>query len=196
MKNRILSTSFLIFTFSASAQDKIPVIEYQIYSGLIESLFMKPSTKHVVVFEKTIMSGSVRADSIKSSSLLDFIKKFASSDSTEIFRSFIENNQCFSPLNDRQFNLNAEVSLIDRIGLDTVFVNNDINHGWTGFNHQYPDSPGYIMFSRAGYNKNEDKAVVFFVLFCGSWCGEFAYVFLERHGNKWKVVDKYTTGMI
>lgn len=63
--------------------------------------------------------------------------------------------------------------------------------GWEEFYKRYPDSGGYIGFSRVGFNMEMDQALVYVEHGCGGLCGTGHYVLLKKDGGAWKIVKKH-----
>jgi len=68
-------------------------------------------------------------------------------------------------------------------------------YGWTDFYKRYPDSDGFIAFSRAGFDTAGKQALVYMEHGCGSLCAEGYYVLLKKNIDRWRVVDKKIAGM-
>ena len=57
-------------------------------------------------------------------------------------------------------------------------------------NRPFGDGMGVFSFSRIYFNKEADKAILFYEFNCGPKCGTGRVVFLIKENNKWKV-EKY-----
>ena len=68
-------------------------------------------------------------------------------------------------------------------------VKND--RAWRGFFKKYPNSPGLVVVSRIGFNRDHTEAVVYTGRACGSLCGEGEYARLVKLNGSW-VVDDHT----
>ena len=62
---------------------------------------------------------------------------------------------------------------------------------WKEFYEKYPDSGGFIGFSRVGFNRKMNQALVYFEHWCGGVCGSGIYVLLERGEEGWKVTKMH-----
>ncbi|MFT3743480.1 MAG: hypothetical protein QM785_04210 [Pyrinomonadaceae bacterium] len=58
---------------------------------------------------------------------------------------------------------------------------------WPSFYKNYPGSAGYNSFSRVGFDKAKQNALVYFVNWCGSLCGTGSYLHLKKGENGWSV---------
>ena len=62
---------------------------------------------------------------------------------------------------------------------------------WRGFYESYPNSVGYIVLSRVGFNPERDQAFLYIGRGCGGLCGEGYYVLLGKDGGgAWSVKHK------
>ncbi len=68
-------------------------------------------------------------------------------------------------------------------------VKND--RAWRGFLKKHPNSPGIVVVSRIGFNRERTEAIVYVGRACGSICGEGEYVRLMKLNGSW-VVDDHT----
>lgn len=64
---------------------------------------------------------------------------------------------------------------------------------WNEFYRLYPKSGGVISFSRVGFDKTRQSALVYFVNWCGPLCGTGTYVHLISRDTEWSV---NATGMM
>jgi hypothetical protein len=64
------------------------------------------------------------------------------------------------------------------------------NGGWQGFYAKYPESGGYIAFSRVGFNAGMDQSLVYFEHWCGGLCGSGIYLLLTKETDGWKVTKE------
>jgi hypothetical protein len=92
-----------------------------------------------------------------------------------------------------QLDIPFKYSLISDQQLAAIFPNkNEYDKSmeqWNGFYKVYPDSVGYNSFSRVGYDKTGQYALVYFVNWCGAICGTGSYVLVENRKNRWVVKE-------
>src|SRR5262245_3247393 len=55
---------------------------------------------------------------------------------------------------------------------------------------KYPGSDGYIIFSRVGFNKTLDQAVVYVGNVAGPLMGAGYYYLLEKHNGEWSIKEQ------
>lgn len=70
------------------------------------------------------------------------------------------------------------------------FFDGELGEGWRKFYKAYPDSGGYISFSRVGFNDANTQALVYFQHSCGSLCATGFYILLDKPDKKWEVRSK------
>ena len=61
--------------------------------------------------------------------------------------------------------------------------------GRSAFGRAYPHADGITHWSRVGFNKQMDQALVYSWLYCGGLCGHGGYVLLKKTPTGWKIVD-------
>jgi len=80
------------------------------------------------------------------------------------------------------------------LGINYVLVNaNDIEgpgNYWDRFYKKFPDSPGFIAFSKVGFNNQHDQAFVYVTRGCGELCGGAEFVLLKKVNGKWEIVNE------
>lgn len=84
----------------------------------------------------------------------------------------------------KSFNLKVEYTLVDRKKLRKFFSDSTLN--WKGFYQKYPNSPGYISFSKVGFDKDMTHAFVYMNSSCGGLCGAENYELLTKENGVWK----------
>jgi hypothetical protein len=61
---------------------------------------------------------------------------------------------------------------------------------WTRFEARYPQASGIIVFSRVGFDEEEDTALAFMYYRCGDLCGAGGLYVLVKTDGSWKVQDE------
>ncbi len=91
----------------------------------------------------------------------------------------------------RSFASTIPYSLFQQNEYESIFGKTKNNDGttetWHRFYEKFPDSGGYVWLSNVGFNKARDRALVYFVHWCGDLCGTGQYIHLIKTENKWKV---------
>jgi hypothetical protein len=61
---------------------------------------------------------------------------------------------------------------------------------WAGFRNKYPRAWGYAMLSKVGFNTRHTQALIGVFQVCGESCRSFETIFLQRFGNRWRVIER------
>lgn len=64
---------------------------------------------------------------------------------------------------------------------------------WELFREKYPKTDSIYTFSRAGFSKDGNEALVFVTFWCFSACGEGNYYIMKKENGEWKIVDDLMT---
>jgi len=63
--------------------------------------------------------------------------------------------------------------------------------GWKTFYESYPKAGGIMAFSRVGFNKSRDQAILYSQISCGWLCGTGHYHLLKKDSGKWTMVGNF-----
>lgn len=58
---------------------------------------------------------------------------------------------------------------------------------WRKFMTKHANTPGIIIVSRIGFNRERDQAVVYSGMSCGTLCGQGEFTWLTKHNGVWGV---------
>jgi len=58
---------------------------------------------------------------------------------------------------------------------------------WRKFMAKHANTPGIIIVSRIGFNRDRDQAVVYSGMSCGMLCGQGEFTWLTKHDGAWSV---------
>ena len=89
---------------------------------------------------------------------------------------------------ERRFGPGLRYILVDHAEVDEL-RNHELDW-WTSFYEKYPGSGGFITFSNVAFANNGNRALVYFVHWCGPVCGTGHYIVLGKNGNTWLVVNQ------
>jgi hypothetical protein len=78
---------------------------------------------------------------------------------------------------------------LDRQEFQMLFEQNHFD-GWKNFYERYPNSTGFLDFSRIGFNRAGDEAFVYASKSCGGLCGEGWYILLRKTSDGWMIQNK------
>ncbi len=77
-----------------------------------------------------------------------------------------------------------ECSLVDLADI-ALQVKNE--KAWRKFMLKHPNTPGIIIVSRIGFNRERDQAVVYSGMSCGELCGQGEFAWLLKRNGVWTV---------
>ena len=163
--------------------------EYDVYSALINDIYVKEKVKLIVITNPTCCDSStmdLHSDSWRI--LLEELKPL-SRDTLEVYAS--RNMQQVEL--ERKFQLRAKYQVVPYSTVKKILTNIDFDEAWRRFYSRYPASGGYIRLSRVGFNKTSDQALVSTAWMCNTLCGEGNFVVLVKQGGLWKVQQKVVT---
>ena len=92
----------------------------------------------------------------------------------------------------RKFRTSSDYVLLPQETLDSFFRKPDglqemEYDSWKKFYEAFPESKGYIAFSRAGFDKEKTNAVVYLQHSCGSACASGYFITLRKVAGSWSV---------
>ena len=176
--------------------------EYDLYSFIIESQCVKPSIKGVVIENQTtegLSLGKLLFNDNFETLLLNHnletwntIKFEFWNKSLGVEQETLEDFASKAERNDRlseRFKLPVPYSLISQESLQEIF-RPTAYEGWIHFYKKYPDSSGIISFSRVGFNRKKEQALVFVNISRGSRDDEGSYLLFVKLNNKWVLRTK------
>lgn len=153
--------------------------EYSVYSAILKQGF--PNIKKPLIVQQT-------SDSKTSIAFHENVyeDRLAPEDiGKEVFVELVLKNNSVDELEDKFAISPRKVQLITRSDLDAAFSVNGTYLGWDEFYKRYPDSGGYIYFSKVGFDSNKAKALVEYGYVFGGLGAEGGFVYLEREGGVW-----------
>ena len=68
--------------------------------------------------------------------------------------------------------------------------------GWFEFRTKYPDTSGFVVFSRVGFDAKGEKALVSMGYLCGDLCGVGGLYFLVKEDGSWKIKEELIVWMM
>jgi hypothetical protein len=169
-------------------QAEVSAEEYAVYSAYLNSIEINPNdgklVKLIVLEDYTV--------TIPKSCSYDNIAKHYERISKDEFKLLFEDVRAKSiestPLK-RLFKIRHDYVFLGVTGFEAFFKVEDID-GWEEFYKKYPNSSGYVSFSRVSFNATLTKAMMFRRESCGSLCDSGIYIFFEKVDGKWRDVDK------
>ena len=166
--------------------------EYVVYAAVIERLFAgnkvsfdtQSPVNLLVIKDQTSVdrSGDRLLTKNFSADVGDYVRQWASALSQETIEDYrIKNNESHQ-LKDN-FSLKVKHVLVQREELEQFLKEGR----WEEFYKKYPDSRGFISFSRVGFNREMNEALVYFEHWCGGLCGSGIYLQLKKEDEGWRV---------
>lgn len=183
-----LSQPFCLASVKAEANGE----ECAVYAAAVKKLFYgnkvtfdtQSPVSLLVVKNRTISESHIPFDDPKE--YWEYVARELSPISQETITAYQEQNR-ESRILDDSFGLPIRHVLVDEAELDAIRK----EHRWDEFYKKYPDSGGFIAFSRVGFNSGKNQALVFFEHWCHQLCGSGIYLFLSKDERGWKVTKMY-----
>jgi hypothetical protein len=180
----------LAFGQDAAAPQKVTDEEYRVYEAVILDMFVGKSVdegrdnpRQLVILEQTVTNFPAARSPETVASLKGMLPGLSDETATDYVARLKTKGTLSSSLN-----LKVSYTLLPEKELDRIFSNGPA--GWPKFYNKYPKSSGYVGFSRVGFSKAGDQAVVYVSHGCGGLCGSGNYVLLVKTNNAWTVKQK------
>lgn len=158
--------------------------EYSVYSAILNQGFDKIQRPLVVEQTSNIVQNlSFSADSYPDRIEPEGIVK-------AIYEDLILQNDTVYVLENKFTIFPKQVQLITSSDLEAAFLVNGVDRGWEAFYKKYPDSGGYIRFSKVGYNNMKTEALVEYSHVYGGLGADGGFVYLKREGFNW-ILEKF-----
>lgn len=183
----VISIVFCSASVPAPAGQSIsgPVVsdeEYEIYSTVIKQKYVQPNTKLLIIEERTF-----RYDfSLENDEPWREKRKGVSIDRSASEDYEARNSQPWL-LNKAMFKLSAKLNLITDLDLKAIFHGHWGELEWIAYYRKYPDSTGFIMLSRIGFNTDRTQGLLYIGSRCGPGCGEISFLLLEKASGTWAI---------
>ena len=156
--------------------------EYEIYSAMIKELYVRPETKLWMIEDRTFRYDFSGGDEqpwkdkpkgliIDPSAVADYEIK----------------NHGQSLLHKSSFKLPVKWDSITDADLRAIFHGHWGELEWTEYYRRFPDSSGFIMLSRVGFNTDHTQALLYTGSRSGPGYGEIHFLFLEKANGTWAI---------
>lgn len=154
--------------------------EYEIYSAVIKQMYVQPNTKQLVIEERTFRYdfGSENDEPWR-----DKRKGLAIDESA--VEDYEARNSRQWLLNKASFKLPVKANLITDLDLKAIFHGNWGDLEWINYYRRFPDSRGFVMLSRIGFNTEHTQALLYVGSRCGPHCGDIHFLLLEKANGTW-----------
>ena len=164
------------------ADAKVSEEEYEIYSAMIKQMYVMANTKLLMIEDRTFRYDFSGGDdepwkdkpkglTIDPSAVADYEVK----------------NHGQSVLSKGSFKLPVKYDLITDADLRAIFHGHWGELEWVEYYRRFPDSSGFIMFSRVGFNTDHTQALLYVGSRGGPGYGEIHFLFLEKVNGTWTI---------
>jgi hypothetical protein len=164
--------------------------EYAVYSALInENTGDENINRPLVIKDKpTAWVGSLEEE--KSTFYEDLQKSSPnlSSETLDDLQAKNDETHTFT----RRFDIKRKYILVSEKEIDDIFKKG--GGRWEEFYRRYPETRGFVTFSRVGFNNDKTQALVYQAHSCGGLCGGGGYVLLVKINGVW--TSKGTVGPV
>ena len=154
--------------------------EYEIYSAVIKQMYVLPGTKLLIIEERTFRYdfGDQNDEPWREK------KKGLNIDQSTAEDYEARNGQHWL-LNKASFKLPVKINLITDLDLKAIFHGTWGELEWIQYYRRFPDSSGFVMLSRIGFNTGRTQALLYVGSRCGPHCGDLHFLLLEKVNGTW-----------
>jgi hypothetical protein len=181
----------------ADSNDKITNEEYEIFTLVIDSLFVKPDTKQIVICDSTLSPcyeflANRIPKSYKSLSKLFKYRKIKMISKILANDFYIQNTRKYF-LNKNAFKFNLPCTLLTNRNLtknvfdSIICIDSDC---WKLFYSMYPKAQGITTVSRVGFNNNKNQAILYVDVGRGYLDAVSYFILLEKKYGIWRIKKK------
>jgi hypothetical protein len=153
-----------------------------VYTALLKELYQAAKGRPIFLSDQTALGvppGMVGNLPVQGPQTNTFLERIAP-----------DARQNYEDINHSSLHLSApcklapECTLVDLADI-ALQVKNE--KAWRKFMLKHPNTPGIIIISRIGYNRERDQAVVYSGVSCGELCGQGEFTWLVKHNGVWEV---------
>ncbi|MEK6322531.1 MAG: hypothetical protein AABN33_12715 [Acidobacteriota bacterium] len=156
--------------------------EYEIYSTVIKQKYVQPNTKLLIVEERTF-----RYDfAIENDEPWREKRKGVTIDQSAAEDYEAKNSRQWL-LTKASFKLPVKLNLITDLDLKAIFHGIWGDLEWTNYYRRYPESSGFVMLSRIGFNTERTQGLLYIGSRCGPGCGDINFLLLEKANGTWTI---------
>lgn len=181
----LISTGFGSVSVSPPAGQSSPDLavsdeEYEIYSTVIKQKYVQPNTKLLIIEERTF-----RYDFAVDNDEPWREKRKGVTIDRSAAEDYEAKNSSKWLLNKSMFKLPVKLNLITDLDLKAIFHGHWGELEWIDYYRRYPESTGFVMLSRIGFNTERTQALLYIGSRCGPGCGEINFLLLEKANGTW-----------
>jgi hypothetical protein len=153
-----------------------------VYSAVLKELYQAAKGRPIFLSDQTALGvppGMVGNLPVQGPQTNTFLERIAP-----------DARQNYEDINHSSLHLSApcklapECTLVDLADI-ALQVKNE--KAWRKFMLKHPNTPGIIIVSRIGYNRERDQAVVYSGMSCGELCGQGEFTWIVKHNGVWEV---------
>ncbi len=162
--------------------------EYAVYSAVIQEKFLKNRDVRMIVLQDTT-TGMMPGDIPPVQE--DFLRAQKPDLADDLLADL--NTKMVQPcVFEQRFTVQIPVRLISQAEQEQIFQQH-LDKAWTGFYAQFPGAQGILEFSRVGFSKDGNVAVVYAGNQQGGLAGGGYNYVLEKHNHRWVIVAETMT---
>ena len=188
-----VTSLLLVTTFGQSQEAKSSLVtaqEYAVYSALLDEITQSPNDGKVVRLLVVNDRTEGRRKMCWPEEVAKFQKGIAADELKPLLADLLTKNDKACSLT-KQFKLSRRYVLLNEEAVSVIFKGRDYEERWHEFYRKYPNSSGFITFSRVGFNKEGTRAIIYRETGCGSLCAYGGYILLNKEKGVWRVGTGY-----
>jgi hypothetical protein len=174
------SVSGSVPAFQSSSDSAVSDEEYEIYSTVIKQKYIQPNTKLLIIEERTF-----RYDFAVDNEEPWREKRKGVTIDRSAAEDYEARNSSKGLLNKAMFKLPVKLNLITDLDLKAIFHGHWGELEWIDYYRKYPESTGFIMLSRIGFNTEHTQGLLYIGSRCGPGCGDINFLLLEKINGTW-----------
>lgn len=189
MANPSLKKAFLIFLLvymlackALNPSPKPDAQDIEQEEQAVYSFFVVSSNGPAVLLQDT--ATDISTDDPRET--MKYVQSGLPSVSKETVNNYLERNASPSQLKP-DMQLGVEYVLLSAEEQQSIFNQPD---GWGAFYEKYPDSGGYTVLSRVGFNDTLDQALIYVANVGGPLMGAGNYYLLEKKDGEWLIIEQ------
>jgi len=180
------SSSITAASKQSNAEAGVSDDEYEIYASVIKQLYIQPTTKQVIIEERTFRYDfGVDNDEPWRDKWKDKKKGLAIDESAA--DDYEAKNSQKWLVNKESFKLPVKISLITDLDLKAIFHGTWGELQWINYYRRFPDTRGFVMLSRVGFNTARSQALLYVGSRCGPGCGDIHFLLLQKENGSWVI---------
>lgn len=164
----------------SSSDSAVSAEEYEIYSSVIKQKYVQPNTKLLIIEERTF-----RYDFAFDNEEPWREKRKGVTIDRSAAEDYEAKNSRPWLLNKAMFKLPAKMNLITDLDLKAIFHGHWGELEWISYYRRFPESTGFVMLSRIGFNTEHTQGLLYIGSRCGPACGEINFLLLEKANGVW-----------